>query len=260
MSDNIETVVPEGTADVVEPSGLPSDVEAKAVEDKAAMELPERWASVQEMSDHIKNMEDKYSNLNRDLTDKEKKQQAELEATVSTIEKEAEQTQLVESLIPEFLGNGMVVTDDMKSKMLEAGLSEDKIKLGAYEFKESLEKHQNYVGGKENYDIIMAWGKENLSDDDKASFNTDIRSSKSELTMLGLQVKYERSLGESESKPVDRIRGDTTVRSSHGYETKQEIYRDKAYIDSPAGRKDAGAIARFKNKMALTDKTVYKSK
>jgi len=143
-----------------EPTQLPSEVDSVPTfeinsDDVVNGKFQDKWSSPQEMADHIKNIEDKYANLSRDVSDKTKQTDAEIQTTADDIKIQQLQSDTVKDMIPEFLEAGMVVTDEMKAKLVEAGLSEDKIKIGAYEFKEALDKNAAYVGGKENYDIIM---------------------------------------------------------------------------------------------------------
>ena len=254
-------------------SGLPSDVAAGEL-DLSGFEISDelkgkfkdgklngRFANMDEVLNTLKNIEDKYSSLNRDLSDKEKADLKAVEQTAEEVKAKQTQQSLVEKLAPEFIKNGMVITDEMKTQLNEAGLSEEQIKLGAYEFKEALTKNQNYVGGEENYNIIMEHHAANMSVEEKKAFNHSIQNpANSEALMVGLQAMYEKSLSEDkESKPSgDRVRGNVSQGNSvQGYETRAELFKDKKYIDSPVGKKDKGAVAKYRAKLALTDVKVY---
>lgn len=255
-----------GEPPVTEPSGLPSDNPEGSIsfeikpEDLTDGKFQGKWSSPQEMQDHIKTMEDKYATLSRDVSDKSKAQEADIQATADELKTQQAQNTVVQELLPTFLENGMVVTDEMTTKLKEVGLSEDKIKIGAYEFKEALDKNVGHVGGKENYDIIMAYHAENMSDDDKRAFNHSIQNPKnSEALMIGLQTMYEKSLTNgSQEQSTDRFRGDvTSSQSIKPYNSKRELLQDKAYADSRVA--SSADKAKYKQRLALTPENVWRS-
>jgi hypothetical protein len=55
----------------------------------------------------------------------------------------------------------------------------------------------------------------------------------------------------------DRFRGSQAQTTVEGYTDRQSLLKDKRYFDTPAGKKDTVALARFKQKVALTDPAVY---
>jgi len=254
----------------VEQSNLPSDnveqtFDGFAITDELKAKFKDgklngRFESIDDVLGTLKSIEDKYANLNRELSDAEKAQVAEVQQTQEQMQTETKRLDTIRELVPAFMENGMQLTPEMTAKLTEAGLTESEIKLGAYEMKETLSTHHEMMGGKENYDIVMAYHAEKMTDEQKIAFNNDIQSGNhSEALMLGLQAMYEKGVGHQEpSEPQDRFRGDNQANSSaKGYETKAQLFADKKYIDSPAGQKDAGAIARYRAKLAVTDSKVY---
>lgn len=268
MAEEINTP-PVDTAPVEEPSGLPSD-NVPQDEGSVSFEIkPEdlqdgkfggKWETPQQMAEHIKNIEDKYSSLKRDVTNQEKQTDEEIATTAAEIQKQNLQTSTVKELLPEFLNNGMVVTDGMREKLIETGLTEQDIKLGAYEFKEAVDKNASYVGGKENYDIIMDYHASNMSDDDKKAFNHSIQDPKnSQALMVGLQTMYERAQSRNpEEVNTDRVRGNPVQNNAiQPYASKQELLRDKKYADSRVA--SASDKAKFKARLAATPEKVWLS-
>ena len=260
-----------GGAENTPPSGLPSD-NVPPAEGGVSFEIkPEdlqdgkfggKWESPQQMADHIKSIEDKYANLKRDVTSQEQQTDEEIAATAAEVQKQQVQDDTVKELLPEFLKNGMVVTDEMKAKLVETGLSEQDIKLGAYEFKEAIDKNANYVGGKENYDIIMDYHAENMTDDEKRAFNHSIQDPKnSQALMVGLQTMYEKAQAENPEQPQtlqDRVRGNPVQNNAiKPYENKQELLKDKKYADSRAA--SAADKAKFRARLATTPENVWLS-
>ena len=263
----------EGGEPAAAPSSLPSDIAAGDVnldgfqitddlkEKFKDGKLNGRFSNINEVLDTLKNIEDKYSDLNRTLTDKEKADLANVQQTADEVATQQKQQALIEKFAPEFSKNGMVVTPEMATELAEAGLTEEQVKLGAYEFKEALTKNHNYVGGEENYNIIMEHHSANLTTEQKIQFNHSIQNpNNSEALMVGLQAMYERDManGGNKEAPKDRFRGDVIPTPSIvGYESKQELFKDKKYIDSPVGKKDKGAVAKYRARLNATDPKVY---
>lgn len=251
------------------PSGLPSDNQPPA-EGGVSFEIkPEdlqdgkfggKWESPQQMADHIKSIEDKYAGLKREVTDTTKQTDDEIAATAAELQTKQAQEQTIKDILPDFIENGMIITDEMKAALIETGLSEQDIKLGAYEFKEALDKNASYVGGKENYDIIMDYHAKNMTDEEKISFNHSIQNpNNSEALMVGLQVMYEKSLSEKpEEGNGDRIRGNNIASTSSikPYENKAELMRDKKYADSRVA--SSADKAKYKQRLAITPDKVWR--
>ena len=268
MAEEINTP-PVDTAPVEEPSGLPSDnqpIDEGSIsfeikpEDLQDGKFAGKWETPQQMADHIKSIEDKYANLKRDVTTQEKQTDEEIATTAAEIQKKELQNNTVKELLPEFLDNGMVITDAMKDKLIETGLTEQDIKLGAYEFKEAIDKNASYVGGKENYDVIMDYHASNMSDDDKRAFNYSIQDpNNSQALMVGLQTMYERAQSANpDSVKQDRVRGNPVQNNAiQPYASKQELLRDKKYADSRVA--SVSDKAKFKARLAATPENVWLS-
>lgn len=250
------------------PSGLPSDNQPPA-NDSVSFEIkPEdlkdgkyqgKWSNPAEMAEHIKNIEDKYANLQRDVTNNSKQTEAEIAATAAELQTKQTQEQTIKDILPDFLNNGMVITPEMETALKETGLTEQDIKLGAYEFKEAIDKNASYVGGKENYDIIMDYHAQNMTDDEKKAFNHSIQNpNNSKALMIGLQVMYEKALSENpEEGGQDRVRGNPAQNNSiKPYESKAELMRDKKYADSRVA--SSADKARYRQRLAVTPEKVWR--
>jgi len=243
-------------------SGLPSDVDTQvsALEKFSNLEEGDfekglfkgRWNNPAEMADYIKNMEDKYSNLNRDIKDKEKLSDEQIQSQADEVKTVQLKEQTILDIAPQFIENGMQLTDDMKAKLIETGLTETEIKLGAYEYKERFEKAYNTVGGKEEYDSMMKWANDGLSDEEKLDFNRGLESVHSNFAIEGLHNRYKNDNKVSQ----DRVRGDIApTPSTTGYSTKAELFRDKTFADS--NRASANDKAKYKARLVATDPKVY---
>lgn len=248
------------------PSGLPSEQGGEGSisfeikpEDLQDGKFMGKWSTPQEMADHIKNIEDKHANLTRDIADKTKQTDAEIQQTADEAQKLQLQNTTVRELLPEFLKNGMVVTPEMGETLKATGLTEQDIKIGAYEFKEALDLNASYVGGKENYDIIMDYHAENMTPEQKVQFNHSIQDpNNSEALMVGLQTMYEKSVGAEEGTPVDRVRGNAPAAAAiQPYTDKASLLKDKAYADSRVS--SAADKAKFRQRLNVTPDKVWLS-
>lgn len=258
----VETGVVTGTEPEVVPSGLPSDVDTQTTfsvsdEDLTDGKFQGKWSNPQEMADYIKNIEDKHANLTREVADSSKQDDADIADMAKTSQAEQLKLDTVRDLAPEFLANGMNVTDEMKEALSKAGISEQEIKLGAYEVKEAIDTNASYVGGKENYDIIMNFHANNMTDNEKRQFNHTIQDpNNSEALMVGLQAIYERKSGDVDSAPQDRVRGNPAPTTIQPYESKRELLRDKKFADSRTA--STADKARFRQRLNATSEDVWR--
>lgn len=250
------------------PSGLPSDnippvdgdgfnIKPEDLQDGKYMG---KWTTPTEMADHIKNMEDKYANLQRDIANGTKQTDAEIAATAASLQTKQLQTDKITELAPAFIANGMVITDEIRDALVETGLTEMEIKVGAYELKEALDKNANYVGGQENYDIIMDHHAKSMTPEEKVQFNHSIQNpNNSEALMVGLQVMYEKGIAENgETQTPDRIRGNpANTNSIKPYGSKAELMKDKRYADSRTA--STADKTKYKQRLAITPENVWKS-
>ena len=248
---------------VEEPSGLPSDVDNQTSFSFDEADIKDgkfdgRWSNPKEMADYIKTMEDKHSALNREVADKNKADDADIENTSAEVKAQQLKDDTVKAMIPEYLANGMVVTQEMQEALIEVGMTEQEIKLGAYELKEGMDKNASYVGGKENYDIIMDYHAANMTPEDKVQFNHSISNpNNSEALMIGLQAMYERASGDIDTAVPDRVRGNPAPATIQGYANKGELLRDKKFADSRSA--SAADKAKYKARLAITPENVWRN-
>ncbi len=260
-----EVINQEPVSAEVEPSGLPSDVEnqVSARDSFTAVEDADfdkglyngRWNTPKEMSDYIKNMEDKYSNLSREVSDKGKAEVAEIETQANDIKTEQVKKDTLNKLTQQFMDNGMVMTPEMEAEAIEVGYSNDSIKVSVYEAKEAVAKNAGYVGGQENYDIIMSYHRENMSDLEKQSFRHSAEDpNNSQALMMGLKAMYEEN---NAIESTDRVRGDINPTATiSGYGSKAELFKDKRFADSKSA--SSGDKARFKARLNATPEDIWR--
>lgn len=261
MSEVVETVQAEQPVVEETESRLPSDVAERETE-QPKIDLPDGWKSVDEMAAYIKEMKDKYAQLNDKIAREKRATEADVNEVKSQVEKEALQTQTINELIPQFIENGMSLSDEMVSKLEETGLTREQIELGAYKYKEARQRNASYVGGEENFVQIMEYAKNNMSASDKESLSAIVdeftrKGMSTQPLMLGLKAMYEQAV-KPEAGNTDRVRGIPTAGGVKPYETRQELFRDRAYIQG-VGKNDAGAVAKYKARLAATPDSVWMS-
>lgn len=264
MSDNVEAVVePVETVEEVEDSGnLPSAKEETSSSlDKFAIDaefqekhfkngkLYGRFDSLEAVLNTLHSVETKYSNVMREI----KTPAAEAPAVMSIQE-------AAEPIMQKFRENDFDYTG-MDAEIAEiaekTGKSVAEIKLMAIETKESVQKAYAHVGGKEEYNSMVEWGRENLSEAQRSSFDNDLNSGLGEYAIKGLYQAYKESAGEgTPAKP--RIEGSSTSGvGARGYSSFSEMTRDRAYIQGK-GRMDTSAINMHNKRMSLTpDNVIY---
>ena len=252
------------------PSGLPSDNQPPAEggvsfeikpEDLKDGKFQGKWSNPNEMADYIKNLEDKHADLNRKIADEGKQTDAEIQQTAKQLQAQQLQHDTIRELAPAFIENGMQLTDGMKQTLMDTGLTEMEIKVGAYELKEALDKNASYVGGQENYNIIMDFHAEKMTPEEKKQFNHSLQDPNNhQALMVGLQSIYEKAqLENPDTPPQDRVRGNSpaNTNSIKPYETKAELMKDKKYADSRvASQADK---ERFRQRLGITPDKVWSS-
>lgn len=264
------------TDDVIDGGGLPSSVEEKEasldgfkVTDELQQKLFKngklfgRFDNLEGMANALKSVEDKYANVMREIKTPPAEPQVNQEVDIATKAK---------PLIDEYVANGMELTDELLQKAVEQGLDVRDVKLAAIEIKEKVLRDRNLVqqaydivGGKDEYENMLIWGKQNLSDEDKEIFQKNI----DEITELGtlaksgkwaikgLYAEY-KSKSTTETQP-QRIMGDGSASVGiRPYASQQEILRDKAYLNSQKGKNDLKALETYNKRMSKTpDSVVY---
>jgi len=209
-----------------------------------------KYDSIQTMLESHQALEAKHSNLVRDM--KSGKYQEVNQAEVI----QAKQQETVKSLIPEFMEAGMQLTPEIEAKATEAGIDIRDLKLGAIEFREAITKAHEVVGGSEEYNAMIEWGKANLSESQKLAFDTGVNSAMSEYAIKGLYADYRNAIASGE--PSVRLRGDSS--SGVGirpYANQAEMLKDRAYVNG-AGRNDNAARELHNRRMNITsDDVVY---
>ena len=265
-----EVVTPPTGTPAPAPSGLPSEVAETATTRDAFTNIGDdafsgdkglfkgRWNSPEEMSEYIQNIETKLTNQTREVKEGAKQETAEFTKAAEASKLEQAKSDTIRELAPAFIEGGMQLNDDMVARLKEVGLDERDIKLGAYEIKERVEGYHTVVGGKEQYDGMMAWAVDGLDDNAKRDFNNGLNSANSELVIEGLNARYQHALNnpDGNTKRPDRIRGDAAPHQSlKPYASRAALFADKKFVDS--NKATANDRKRYKERFAITPDSVW---
>jgi hypothetical protein len=205
-----------------------------------------KFKTVADMMASYQELEGKYANARRELTGGEQEQQEQQQ----TVQKQQE---VINDLLPQFIENGMQLTDEILAKATEAGIDERDVKLKAYELREATSKAYSVVGGKENYDAMLAWGKETLSPAQKVEFDRGLNSNMSEFAIKGLYAEFEKAKADG---TYSRLQGNPAAQSAKGYNSRQELYRDKTVAEQAKRRGDNTLWEKYQAKLNLTPNEV----
>ena len=249
-----ETPVVE-TPPEVEPSSLPSqnqevDYSAFDLSDdiKTGMKdskINGRFGSVQEILDKLKETEDKFANDVRTNKNNESKGAEDNSVAIAK--------QNVGSEIEKaYIANGMVLTDEMIKQGTDVGIDARDIKLRAIEIRDSLTTSHNVVGGKEAYDEMIGWARENMTDAQKKSFNGSLGTNMSEYAIKGLQADYKAALAAGTT--TTRIAGQPVNQGITPYESRAQLYADKDKAELAKRRGNVNDWNIYQKKLKATMK------
>lgn len=260
-----QTAESQTVEEVIDGGGLPSAVEEQEASlegFKITDELQQkyfkngkffgRFDNLEGMANALKSVEDKYANVMRKIN-------SQPEPTQATEQSEpVDVATTVKPLMDEFVSNGMELTDELLQKAVEQGFDVRDVKLAAIEMKEKVSHAYSLVGGKDEYEAMLAWGNANLSEKQKIAFDKDLASNAGEWAIKGLYAEYKsKSQSQSTQEQPQRIMGDgSTSAGIRPYATQQEILRDKAYLNSPKGKSDLKALETYNKRMAKTPDSV----
>ena len=214
-----------------------------------------RYENFPDMMKAFQELEGKHTNLVRENKNNETQQtQEQIDAANIATAKQARQTAVVE-LIPEFMAANMVLTPDIEAKATEAGIDVRDLKLGAIELRDRVTLAHNVVGGQEEYSNMIAWGKENMSEAQMASFDKDVSGGMSEYAIKGLHADYKAAGGVAPTRITGSNSGTSSVK---GYATRAEMFSDREYLNTRNGANDKSARDLHNRRMDLTsDSVIY---
>jgi len=230
---------------------LTEDIKSKFKDSR----LNGRFGSINEVLDKLKEAEDFKANTIRDQKSAEGQADEITNQAKDDAAKVATQNTVVKELIPQFLENGMKLTPEMQTKATEAGIDIRDLKLGAIELRDATTSAHQLTDGKENYEAMRTWADGVLDAGQKASFDAALNSGMGEYAIKGLYAEFQKA---SDNGDVGRIEGSTVFTGVQPYADRRELFKDKQYIESPAGRRDTAAQKMYRARLGKTpDNVIY---
>ena len=208
-----------------------------------------KFKTVADMMASYQELEGKYANARRDLAGGEQQEQQEQQQQQEQEQILAKQQETINAILPKFIENGMQLTDELLTQAKEAGLDERDVKLKAYEIREATQKAYTVVGGKENYDQMLAWGATALSPEQKIEFDRGLASGMSEYAIKGLWTEFEKAKANG---TYSRMEGNPAPQSEKGYSSRAELYRDKDIAEASRRRGDDTLWKKYQAKLKIT--------
>lgn len=140
----------------------------------------------------------------------------------------------------------------------KTGKSIAEIKLAALELKEQVVNAHSLVGGSDEYNNMLTWAKTSLNYAQRADFDKSLRAGMGEYAIKGLYAEYKNSTQSTNPRQPTRIDGDrgANVGAIRAYTTRQELLKDREYIQSKAGKGDKAARDLHSKRLAVTPDTV----
>ena len=265
-------VIPTEITEETTPSNLPSDIQDTSIDGTKwevndtlkerfkEGKLLDRFASLDELVDGYQDMQKKHTNYVREVKEGQKSEDATIESIQAERQAEQVKSETMSVLVNEMISNDMAVTEDMQAKLEEAGLDVRDLKLNAIDSKEAVNKAYESVGGREEYEAMATWAKENLSDEVRLEFDKNLKGASADIYIQGLHARYKANVGNTEtSEPSERISGEpAVVGASRGYTTKAEMLRDATYINGK-GATDTAAKNAYRARLSRTsDEVIYR--
>lgn len=215
-----------------------------------------RFDNFTNMAEAFKSLETKYSSVMRDI--KEGKYQPVDAGSQQQVENAPDVIEIAKPLVDKFVQNGMELTDEILEEAKAKGLDIRDVKLAAIDLKEKINSAYNLVGGKSEYEAMIAWGKENFDDKQKAAFDKELSSGMGEWAIKGLYSEYKANAGKETAQSQDRFRGEavSNVGGIKPYANMSEILKDRQYLNSHNGSKDTKARELHNRRLDITPQHV----
>lgn len=203
----------------------------------------------------FREQEVKHTNTMREI----KEGQKEAEQIGSEMEAVKEKMSKLSELSMEVAKMDMNISDEIKAQMQELDISEQEIKLGAYEARDTINRIYGYAGGEEAYTSLMDWGSTQYDETQTAKISEAIRNNLvpdeiKELAILGLKYKQGGNQPNQQEETYQRIEGTHKNTSDNGgYRSFEELIKDRK-----ESQKNPALRAKYQSKLMKTDEAILK--
>jgi len=183
-------------------------------EEPVVLTLEEQIAALTKERDNAvkshKELEVQMGRKAQEAGDARKKEQE----AMAQAERQNSQKEYIASIVDDVVSGGMVITEEMQTKLTDLGIDANTVRLSAYEHKEKIDGVVKVFGNRETYNEAVNFGAEK-------------GVTQAELAAIGLKTLYAQSSGEVST---ERIAGNSNpIPPQRGYATKEEYSRDYAF-------------------------------
>ncbi len=262
--DPAVTTTGEGEGENLDPGGLPSGQTDPAnfqLSDEFLAEnvkdgrLMGRYNDIPSMMKGFQELEAKHANFVRDAKTIEGDAGKAAQEAADLAQSNQLKSDTITSMIPDFLAANMNLTPEMEAKAVEAGIDIRDLKLGAIEMRDRIGAAHSVVGGKQEYENMIAWGRENMDESQRAAFDKDVTSGMGEYAIKGLYSDFKNAGGVAPARITGSNAGTASMK---GYATQGEMLQDRQYLSTRQGSQDKAARALHNKRMDLTsDAVIY---
>ena len=194
--------------------------------------LPEKFSNAEELAKA-------YSALERKQSQPEEPAQQEAQQVA-----EDSQVNSLEKYYSEYAENG-VISDKSYEELGQMGLGRDLVD-GYIEGQKAIvdndvQQVHDVVGGQENYQKIIDFAQNNLSDAEVNAFNETLDYGSIEQVKFAVQAIASRANVSASSEPQEMLQGDTETASVDAFQSVAQVVEamnDKRYSSDPAYRKE----------------------
>ncbi len=229
----------DATTSESENSDLPSDSDGQ--EDRPDW-LPEKFSSPEEMAKSYASLEAKLSEPNEEAPEAEEAKEAVENAGLD-----------FDALSDEYYAQGSL-SDEAYETLAKAGIPEDIVNqyISATEQAKDASRNEvmNSVGGEEEYNSMLDWASENLSDAEIDSFNNAVSSEDFDtinLAVKGLSAMRGNSTG---MEPKRNLSGSVGSDAGGVYNSVAEMMTD---MNDPRYAKDPAFRSKVENKLSRSN-------
>jgi len=241
--------------------GLPSEDSKEEIEANMFHGMTDEWkdANLKDGKlfgkfDSIDAMAKSYQKIN----DERANRGSEEKASADKVTAEEAKSQVANTQLNQIAENGFNFTEDNYKAFEDAGMSKMEAENMAFKMEKAANQAYDVVGGKDNYNSLMEWAGSNLSEQEIQTFASktvgDNFSLKDTSTMAIEWLQFKRASGGAEgveSKPTQRISGNTPQRQAEGFQSKRDYQTAMNYLrKNPT---DRSAQADYESKMKATD-------
>lgn len=214
-----------------------------------------RFDSLEAVLNTLHAVETKYSNVMRDIKSGEPQGDTPPQTTEPVNVLEVAQPAIGKFIENNFSFDGL--DTDIAEIAKQSGVSVAEVKLAALEMKEQVTKAYEIVGGRDEYNAMIEWGKTNLPESKRADFDKALNSGMGEYAIKGLYQDFKAS--NPTEQQYRRLEGDSGANVGiRPYGSFQELAKDREYLQSPKGRSDKAAREAHSRRLSITpDSTIY---